>query len=365
MGAVSFDALLRSLKQGSQGGPREAGRGAVYYLHGDEEVLKDEAIRALVDRALEPGTHDFNFDQRSAADLEPQIFHTLVNTPPMLAARRAVVIRGVEDLKKASKMRQELVRYLGAPNPSTLLILVQGAGDPPDPELARGATTVAAERLAPARVHQWVADRAARLPLALAPDAAEQLVRAVGHDLGALAQELEKLACVAAGRAATPDDVARLVGVRRGETLQDLVDAGLERRAAAAAQLVQPVLEQAGMTGVRILTALGTALLGTALARAELDGGAPGRRAGRGGRGLESTILDHLRAARPYGLGSWEETAARWARWAVLWSAPELRYALRLALEADRALKSTTVTDERGVLVQLLLSFAVLERGAA
>jgi len=173
MGAVSFDALLRSLKQGSQGGPREAGRGAVYYLHGDEEVLKDEAIRALVDRALEPGTHDFNFDQRSAADLEPQIFHTLVNTPPMLAARRAVVIRGLEDLKKASKMRQELVRYLGAPNPSTLLILVQGAGDPPDPELARGATTVAAERLAPARVHQWVADRAARLPLALAPDALE------------------------------------------------------------------------------------------------------------------------------------------------------------------------------------------------
>src|SRR6266545_3467435 len=200
MGAVSFDALLRSLKQGSQGGPREAGRGAVYYLHGDEEVLKDEAIRALVDRALEPGTHDFNFDQRSAADLEPQTFHTLVNTPPMLAARRAVVIRGLEDLKKASKVRQELVRYLGAPNPSTLLILVQGAGDPPDPELARAATTVAAEPLAPARVHQWVADRAARLPLALAPDAAEQLVRAVGHDLGALAQELEKLA----GGAARP-----------------------------------------------------------------------------------------------------------------------------------------------------------------
>jgi DNA polymerase III delta subunit len=194
------------------------------------------------------------------------------------------------------------------------------------------------------------------------------LVRAVGHDLGALAQELEKLACVAVGRAATPDDVARLVGVRRGETLQDLVDAGLERRAAAAAQLVQPVLEQAGMTGVRILTALGTALIGTALARAELDGGAPGRRGGpggRGGRGLESTILGHLRAARPYGLGSWEETATRWARWAVLWSAPELRHALRLALEADRALKSTTVTAERGVLVQLLLSFAVLERAGA
>ncbi len=148
------------------------------------------------------------------------------------------------------------------------------------------------------------------------------------------------------------------MGVRRGETVQDLVDAALERRAAAAAGLVDPVLEQAGMSGVRIVTALATALVGTALARAELDRGASQGR-------LESLILSHLRAARPYGLGSWERAAASWARWAALWSARELSRALRLALDADRALKSSTVTDERGILVQLVLSFAVLQREAA
>src|SRR5436309_1170978 len=58
MGALTFDALLRSLKQGASD--------PVYYLHGDEDVLKDEAVRALVERAVDPAARDFNVDQRSA-----------------------------------------------------------------------------------------------------------------------------------------------------------------------------------------------------------------------------------------------------------------------------------------------------------
>src|SRR5256885_10639501 len=71
MGALTFDALLRSLKQGGVGGTAAA-LGAVYYLHGDEDVLKEEAVRALVDRALDPGARDFNFEQRRAGDLDPR-----------------------------------------------------------------------------------------------------------------------------------------------------------------------------------------------------------------------------------------------------------------------------------------------------
>src|SRR6266704_3318092 len=311
MGALSFDALLRSLKQGVPD--------PVYYLHGDEDVLKDEAIRALLERAVEPAARDFNVDQRSAADLDAASFHALVNTPPMLAARRVVVIRGLDPLP-------------------------------------------------PARVERWMAHRARQLGLTLAPGAGDLLLGAVGNDLAALAQEIEKLAALAAGRGGgaggggsrpiTREDVTALVGVRSGETVQDLVDAALERRGAAAAQLVGPVLEQAGMSGVRVVTALGTALLGTALARAELDRGAPRGR-------LESLLLAHLRAARPHGLGSWEHTAASWARWASVWSLRELSRALRLALDADGALKSSTVTDERGILEQLVLAWGVRAREAA
>jgi len=46
------------------------------------------------------------------------------------------------------------------------------------------------------------------------------------------------------GRPIAAGDVTSLVGVRRGETLYDLVHAALERRVARAAQLVEPVLER-------------------------------------------------------------------------------------------------------------------------
>src|SRR5207248_2869761 len=182
MGALTFDALLRSLKQGVAD--------PVYYLHGDEDVLKDEAVRALVDRAVDPAARDFNLDQRSAPEL--------------------------------------------------------------DAELVRRTTAVVVEPLPPARVERWMAHRAGQLALTLAPEAGALLLDAVGSDLAALARELEKLAGLAGGssRPATREDVAALVGVRRGETLQDLVDATLERRAAEAARLVGRILEQAGVSGV-------------------------------------------------------------------------------------------------------------------
>jgi len=350
MAALSFDALLRALKRGDPD--------PVYYLHGEEDVLKHEAVRALLDRAVEPGSRDFNVDQRAAADLDAEALHALLNTPPMLAERRAVVLRGVEQLRKKSKPRDALLAYLERPSPATLLVLVQGDAEAPEPDLTRHATTVSIERLPPERAVRWVAHAAAERGLTIEPAAAELLVVAVGSDLGALRQELDKLAVLVQGRPAGPADVAALVGVRHGETLQDLVDATLAREPARAARLVERVLAQSGMTGVRIVSALGTALVGAALSRAELDRGTPRAR-------LADSLFRHLLAARPFGLRGYKIEAGQWAEWGERWSARELRGALRLALATDRALKSSGVSDEGGVVRQLVLSLAVPAQEAA
>ena len=134
------------------------------------------------------------------------------------------------------------------------------------------------------------------------------------------------------------------------------MEAALSRHVARAAQLVEPVLEQAGMSGVKIVTQLGTHLVGTAMARAERD---------RGGARVEDAVFRQLLAARPYGLGSYKEEAARWTKWSGQWTAAELAGALRAALAADRALKTTTVSDDRGIVTQLVLRFAVTKREAA
>ncbi len=236
-----------------------------------------------------------------------------------------MIVRGVEQVKKNSAVYQALLRYVSAPNPTTVLVLVQGAGEKPDAGLARDATAVAVEPLPPERVARWTARRAGQLGLTLEPDAATLLQETVGHDLASLARELEKLAAATAGRAATREDVAALVGVRRGATLPDLVDAALRHDAPSAAHLVDPVLD----------------------AR------------------LPDVVFRHIIAARPFGLGNWKEEAARWAEWARLWRPAALRRALRQALAADQALKSSTVSDDRAIVTELLLTMAVSLREAA
>ena len=356
MAALTLDALLRSLKKGAP--PPET----VYVLYGDEDVLKDEAVRMLVDAAV-GSSRDFNLDMRYALDLSPESFHALVNTPPMLAERRAVVIRGVEQLgKRKTKLRDEVLRYLATPNPTTLLVLVVAAGEEPDPDILRAGTATRLDALAAERIPRWLQHRATTLALTLAPDAADLLLKAVVNDLATLSRELEKLASLDTGsrtsRPVTVEDVSSLVGVRRNETIFDLVDAALERRAAQAARLVEPVLGPAGMSGVKILSLLGTHLVGTALARSERDRGVSPSQ-------LPDTLYRQLQAVRPYGLRRYKDEAARWSAWSARWTAQELGDALRAALAADNALKTATVSDDRGIVTQLVLGFAKLNQEAA
>ncbi len=335
----SYDEALRSLGKGEPA--------PVYYLHGAEPVLKDELVGAVIERALPPAERGLNLDQRDAASLDPEALHTLVNTLPMLAARRVVVIRGVEAWKRKPALRTVLLRYLEHPAPETILILVQG-DEEQDQEIAARALAVNAEPLEPARVIRWIGYQAQRQGVVLAPEAAEHLARITGYDLGALRTELEKLAGLADGAVLTSERVSDLVGIRRGETLEDWCRAVLADDGARALRLTRPVLEQAGMSGVRMVAALGTALLGVQLARGHYDRNLRGA-------SLERMVFERIQQLRLWGLGDWKEVARDWARWAESWPVSRLRAALRAALEADQALKGTRVSDDAAVVLDLVL----------
>jgi DNA polymerase-3 subunit delta len=341
MPSETFDKVLRSVKRGEIA--------PAYYLHGPAELLKDELVRGVLDCVLDPGLRDFNLDQRSAAQLDPEEIHSLCRTPPMMADRRVVVLREVEAWKRKTKCRTVALDYLGKPSPETVLLLVQGAGEEKeDKDLARLAVAVACAPLSPERAARWVLHRAKGLDVTVEPDAAEHLVRAVGTDLGALASELEKLASAAAGTAITAYRVAELVGVRHGETMYDWRDAVFDGDAGRAARLLGPVLGQAGVTGVRLLTILGATMVGLGAVRAAYDRNVRGRP-------LEDAAFQLQKRVGVYGLLRYGEEAHRWARWAPVWTPGRIRAALRAAVAADASLKSTTISDERGVLMDLVL----------
>jgi len=342
MAAESLTSVYRALKQGDLR--------PIYYLTGDEEVLKDELIADVVARAVDPASRDFNLDQRNAADLDGETLNALIETPPMLAERRVVVIRGLEQWRKNAKVWAVLRDYVTHPAPTTVLILTLGAGEKPDAAIARAAFHVSVDRLPPSRVTRWLAKRAADLGVALEPEAAGHLVAVVGAELGALRTELEKLAA-ACDAEVTVADVAGLVGVRHGETVHDWIDAAIRRDVPRAVGMIDLLLTQPGVSGVRLVMGLGTALIGVRHARALLDAGTSASR-------LPRAVFDAIRGARPPQLRDWKTEAATWAEAASHWSGPELDAAIAAAYDADRALKSTTVSDERGLLRTMLLQLA-------
>src|SRR4051794_11702311 len=153
MPSHTLDALLRSLKKGDLA--------PVYYFHGPEDVLKDEAVRTILDQALDPAMRDFNLDQRSAGQLDPEEVHSLCNTLPMLAERRVVVLRDVEAWKRKTKGKNEFLRYLEHPSRETVVVLVQGSSEAAeDHDLSRRAFTVQFEPLSADRAEKWVTRRA-------------------------------------------------------------------------------------------------------------------------------------------------------------------------------------------------------------
>lgn len=351
----SFDALQRSLAKGEVR--------PVYYFFGDEDLLKDGAVRDVLALAIEAPTRDFNLDRRRAPELSVEEFRSLVETPPMLAARRGVVVTEVECLlqKRARQqaLRSALLAYLGRPASETVLVLVQSRGTKPDPELQRAAHGVDFELLEPARVVRWIHHHAKKEhALTLEEDAARLLQRAVGDDLPQIAAEIAKLAAATEGRAVTAADVGELVGVREGEMVGDFLDAVTARQFTQAAAMVARILLSPGNTGVRLVSGLGTALVGVGLARTHLDAGASPAVA-------TDRVYQALEAARPLGLRSWREEAARWVVDAARWSASEVDAGIAAVLRADARLKDTKVSGEAEIVTETVLSLGVPERSAA
>lgn len=351
MPAQTLDAFFRSLPKGE---PARA-----YYFHGPEDLLKDEALRAILDRTLNPSTRDFNLDQRSAGQLDTDSLFALCTTLPMMAERRIVVLREVEALKRKPKARAALLEYLGRPAPDTVLVLIQGANEEnEDKEIAKAAVAVACEPLPEDRVLKWLDRRAKGLGLELPDDAARHLVRAVSGELASLAAELDKLAALPAGEPLTVELVGELVGVRHGETVFDWRDAVLEDRVGPAVRLLGPLLDQPGNSGVKLVTMLGTTLIGVGIARSYYD------RQLRG-KPLDDAVFGVIKRNRVFGLLNWSEEKSRWLRWAPGWPAGRVADALRSTLEADQALKNTTISDERGILSDMVLRMATSKLAAA
>ena len=313
-----------------------------YYLHGEEEFRKEDAIRYVIDHAVDPATRDFNLDQRKGADLDGETLASLLAMPPMMAERRVVVVRDVTGLRKDA--RAALESYLGAPAADLLVLLTAPADAKADKTLSQLATPVEFDAMPGSQVPKWIAARVEKLGARITADATALLQNAVGTDLSQLATEIEKLVAYAGSAEIDEAAVASVVGVRREETLGNLLDAVALRDLPRALTSLAGVLQQPKTSAVYVVMTLTTQMLALALGKA---------------RGAKSSFdyVQILKSGTSNVVGrTWGEATGVWARAASKWSVAELDHALEVLLDADIALKQSRVSSEEQVMATAILS---------
>lgn len=322
---------------------------AAYYICGEDDFQKEDAMKKLIATATDPAMRDFNLDVRRAQDLDPKLLDALLSSMPMMAERRVVVIRDAGALRKDA--RKTVEQYLEKPSADVLLLLVEATGGKTDKNLARLTTVLEFDLLTADRIPRWIAHHVTvNLKGAISVGAIDLLQSAAGNDLHQLVTELEKLASFANGREITEEAVSEVVGVRRGETMADLLDAIGRRDVKRSLALVDQVISQPKTSAVLIVMALATQTVALAWGRSKLEEGLPRGR-------LQNDYWELLKqSGSPFTGRPWGSAVTAWASAAASWDTESLQRALDALLTADLTLKETRVSSEEQVLTTLILA---------
>lgn len=341
---TALKTLRDTLKRGSFDG--------AYYVCGEDDFQKDDAVKQIVEAAVEPSMRDFNMEVLRAQEVDPKALDVALSALPMLADRRIVVLRDAGALKKDA--RKVLDKYLSKPSPDVLLLMVEASGGKTDKELAARATPLEFQFLTADRIPRWISHYAStHFHKQISPEAADLLQSAVGTDLNLLVSELDKLASYSNGRDIEESDVSAIVGVRRGETMADFLDAVASRNLPKALELIPLILGQPKVSAVQMVMALTVQTLALAWGKARLVEGLSQSR-------LQGEYFGLLKQSGGLLTGrTWGSAAAAWAGNMERWNGASLERALNTLLEADRALKETRVSSEEQIVSTLVLSMCV------
>ncbi|HEX5081375.1 MAG TPA: DNA polymerase III subunit delta, partial [Blastocatellia bacterium] len=206
--------------------------GPLYLFEGSEKYLRDQALKKLLEAAVDESARDFNLARISVTQGNLDDALALARQFPMISTRRMVVVTGFESISD-DKQIEALKDYLRAPAETTALVFVSDALDNRRniaTMLRKSCEVVSFDPLderdaAP----QWIRDYVARSGRLIEPQAASYLVGMVGVDLMRLSTELDKLINYAGekGRIGKPE-IDELVLNSREHSNFELTDAILD-----------------------------------------------------------------------------------------------------------------------------------------
>jgi DNA polymerase-3 subunit delta len=234
-----------------------------YVLAGDEIFLLDRCRAAVIKAFVPPDLRDFCLSDLDLANTS--IFEILdrAQTPSLMAPFQVIFIRNVRQLYTRGAKKEEfaaLDRYFKSPNPQALLLFIADFLRIPSDSrrmdlddknrferlretLGEHCGMVELARVAEEDAMRWAVTTAQDAGIRLEPDAARELVDALGADMMLVSSELEKLLLYAMDRGKiTLGDVETMVLAAKQRSLYELTDAISARDRVRAIALLQGLL---------------------------------------------------------------------------------------------------------------------------
>ena len=238
----------------------EAGKlRAAYLLAGEEPLLRDDSLAILRRAVLGEATSDFDFDRLEGGETRPAALLDAVDTLPVLAPRRLVIVNEPEARRGSRGLGEvlpEVVERVVAGG--TCVLVVASAKADRRSRWVKAFGDAVLDCVAPTRSREiaaFIRREAERQGVTLGRGVAELLAERTGPQLLLLRNEIAKLALFAGDAKVTREHVAAGTATLAEAPIWDLTDAIGEGRAADALGVLGRLLS-AGAPGPVVLGSL-------------------------------------------------------------------------------------------------------------
>jgi DNA polymerase III subunit delta len=199
----------------------------VYLLLGPEEYLRNRALKLLKEATLTSEAVVFNYAEFAATSGSLGESLDILNTFPMMAPRRMVVVSEIDALDKPEQER--LGAYVRRPSDRSVLVLVAENLDQRTTfyaTLKEKTCVVEFPKLKGFALERWAQDLIRTRGYRISSESIRKLVDLAGSDLQSLANETEKLLIYCSDQKTIPDSaVDDSIGASRHHSIFELTDA--------------------------------------------------------------------------------------------------------------------------------------------
>ena len=299
----------------------------IYFLYGEEPYLLNQSVARFKYAVLPEGAEDFNYTQFYAHDAEVGIVRDSVETLPMMAPRRLVILKEAQDL--TDKEWSELEPLIQEPVDSSVFVILASRVDKRKKAirlLLDKADCVEFKKPYENQVPGWIKYIAGTLNLDISTEAIHLLHKLVGHHLVEVEAELKKLGeYVNYSRKIEVADVAATVSRSKEESVFDFTRAIGENNRVKALEHLVDLLDQ-GQSEIGIVSLLARHIRLLLSIKKGVD------------EGLSGAKLAHFAQVPPYFLDGYVDQSR-------LWPVKKLEEALVILSETDKALKSSPLSS--------------------